>query len=61
MTPEEFGLMRARELEEKILELGVDKVAAFIGEPIQGAGGVIVPPSTYWPRSSGSSTSTVSC
>ena len=50
MTPEDFGLMRARELEEKILELGVDKVAAFIGEPIQGAGGVIVPPSTYWPE-----------
>jgi putrescine---pyruvate transaminase len=50
MTPEEFGLMRARELEEKILELGVDKVAAFIGEPVQGAGGVIIPPSTYWPE-----------
>ena len=50
MTPEEFGLMRARELEDKILELGVDNVAAFIGEPIQGAGGVIVPPSTYWPE-----------
>ncbi|MCY1125874.1 aspartate aminotransferase family protein [Frigidibacter sp. RF13] len=50
MTPEAFGLMRAQELEAKILELGVDKVAAFIGEPIQGAGGVIVPPSTYWPE-----------
>lgn len=50
MTPEEFGLARARQLEEKILELGVDRVAAFIGEPIQGAGGVIVPPSTYWPE-----------
>ncbi len=50
MTPEEFGLMRARELEEKILELGADRVGAFIGEPIQGAGGVIIPPSTYWPE-----------
>jgi len=50
MTPEEFGLMRARELETKIEELGADRVAAFIGEPIQGAGGVIVPPATYWPE-----------
>ncbi len=50
MTPEEFGLKRARELEAKIEELGADRVAAFIGEPIQGAGGVIVPPSTYWPE-----------
>jgi putrescine aminotransferase len=50
MTPEDFGLLRARELEEKILELGVDKVAAFIAEPVQGAGGVIVPPATYWPE-----------
>lgn len=50
MTPEEFGLMRARELETAILEHGEDKVAAFIAEPIQGAGGVIVPPDTYWPE-----------
>jgi putrescine aminotransferase len=50
MTPEAFGLMRARELEAKIEELGADRVAAFIGEPIQGAGGVIVPPTTYWPE-----------
>ncbi len=50
MTPEAFGLMRARELETAIEEIGVDKVAAFIAEPIQGAGGVIVPPSTYWPE-----------
>jgi len=50
MTPEAFGLQRARALEDKILELGADRVAAFIAEPIQGAGGVIVPPSTYWPE-----------
>ena len=50
MTPEEFGLARARELEEAILELGEDRVAAFIGEPVQGAGGVIVPPDSYWPE-----------
>lgn len=49
-TPEAFGLRIARQLEAKILELGVDRVAAFIGEPIQGAGGVIIPPSTYWPE-----------
>lgn len=50
MSPEEFGLARARELEDKINEIGADKVAAFIAEPVQGAGGVIVPPSTYWPE-----------
>lgn len=50
MTPEEFGLARARQLEEKILELGPERVAAFIGEPVQGAGGVIVAPDTYWPE-----------
>lgn len=50
LSPDEFGLKVAGELEQKILELGVDKVAAFIAEPIQGAGGVIVPPNTYWPE-----------
>ena len=49
-TPEEFGIWAAEQLEAKILEVGVDKVAAFIAEPIQGAGGVIVPPETYWPK-----------
>jgi len=49
-SPEDFGLARAQELEAKILELGTENVAAFIGEPVQGAGGVIVPPSTYWPE-----------
>ncbi len=50
MTPEEFGLARARELETAIQELGEDRVAAFIAEPVQGAGGVIVAPETYWPE-----------
>lgn len=50
LSPAEFGLARARELEAKITELGADNVAAFIAEPIQGAGGVIVPPETYWPE-----------
>jgi putrescine aminotransferase len=49
-SPDEFGLRVARELEAKIDELGQDNVAAFIAEPIQGAGGVIVPPDTYWPE-----------
>jgi putrescine aminotransferase len=49
-TPEAFGLARAQELEAKILELGEQNVAAFIAEPVQGAGGVIIPPATYWPE-----------
>ncbi|MFZ4874905.1 aspartate aminotransferase family protein [Janthinobacterium sp. Mn2066] len=50
LSPEAFGLKAAGWLEEKILEVGADKVAAFIGEPVQGAGGVIIPPATYWPE-----------
>jgi putrescine aminotransferase len=50
LFPDEFGLKVAAELEAKILEMGVEQVAAFIGEPIQGAGGVIIPPDSYWPE-----------
>ena len=50
LSPDEFGLLTARSLENKINELGADKVAAFIAEPIQGAGGVIIPPDSYWPE-----------
>ncbi|HMB56499.1 MAG TPA: aspartate aminotransferase family protein [Arenimonas sp.] len=50
LSPEEYGLIAARRLEEKILELGADRVAAFIGEPIMGAIGVWIPPMSYWPE-----------
>ncbi len=49
-TPADFGRRAASWLEEKILEVGPEQVAAFIGEPVQGAGGVIIPPETYWPE-----------
>ena len=50
LSQEEFGLKAAQSLEAKIIEIGEDNIAAFIAEPFQGAGGVIVPPSTYWPE-----------
>jgi putrescine aminotransferase len=50
MSEDEFGLVAAGWLEERIRELGPDNVAAFYGEPVQGAGGVIIPPKTYWPE-----------
>jgi len=50
LSPEAFGLKAASAIEEKILELGPERVAAFIGEPIMGAGGVLVPPDSYWPE-----------
>ncbi|MEW6704298.1 MAG: aspartate aminotransferase family protein [Pseudomonadota bacterium] len=50
MSPAEFGIEAARWLEARIQELGPLNVAAFIGEPVQGAGGVIIPPDTYWPE-----------
>jgi putrescine---pyruvate transaminase len=50
LSKDEFGIEAASWLEKKILEVGPDRVAAFIGEPVQGAGGVIIPPKTYWPE-----------
>jgi putrescine---pyruvate transaminase len=50
LSADDFGRLAAGWLEQKLLELGPDKVAAFIGEPIQGAGGVIIPPPSYWPE-----------
>jgi 4-aminobutyrate--pyruvate transaminase len=49
-TEEAFATRMAEELEALILREGPDTVAAFIGEPVMGAGGVIVPPETYWDK-----------
>ncbi len=50
IAPDAFGLLIARKLEDKILELGADRVASFSAEPVQGAGGLIIPPQSYWPE-----------
>ena len=50
MDPHEFGLLRARALETEINKFGADRIAAFMAEPIQGAGGIIIPPESYWPE-----------
>lgn len=48
--PEELGEICARNLAREIEHQGADTVAAFIAEPVQGAGGMIVPPANFWPR-----------
>jgi putrescine aminotransferase len=48
--PEAYGLAAARALEEKILALGPDRVASFSAEPIHGAGGLMMPPRSYFPE-----------
>jgi len=49
-SEEDFASRMADELEQMILDEGPETVAAFIGEPVMGAGGVIVPPATYWEK-----------
>ncbi len=45
-----FGKQVANDLERAIKEHGIENIGGFIAEPIQGAGGVIIPPETYWPH-----------
>lgn len=47
---EAFGARVAQEIEDRIIKVGPENVAAFIGEVVQGAGGVIIPPKGYWKR-----------
>lgn len=49
-TEEAFATRLAKELDDRIVAEGPETVAAFIGEPVMGAGGVIIPPKTYWAK-----------
>jgi len=49
-SEEDFATRLAQELEDKILAEGPETVAAFFGEPVMGAGGVFIPPRTYWQK-----------
>jgi 4-aminobutyrate--pyruvate transaminase len=49
LSDAEFVERLVEELEATIAREGAETIAAFIGEPVQGAGGVIVPPDGYWP------------
>jgi putrescine aminotransferase len=49
-SPAAFGVRAARALEDEILAIGPENVAAFAGEPVQGAGGVKIAPESYWPE-----------
>ncbi|MER6979611.1 aspartate aminotransferase family protein [Streptomyces carpinensis] len=50
LSPEQVTDFLVRELEERIAEIGPQNIAAMIGEPIMGVGGMLVPPADYWPR-----------
>ena len=49
-TEEQFASRLAEELDATIQAEGPDTIAAFFAEPLQGAGGVVVPPATYWQK-----------
>ena len=49
-TEQEFSTRLANDLEKLIVAEGPETIAAFFGEPVMGAGGVIVPPAGYWEK-----------